>query len=59
MGEHVSVFFLFCISGAVVGVAFATFIIGLVIGVAMFFVFNRLRTKQHDEIEMHLTKQSH
>ena len=47
------------ISGTVVGVAFATFIIGLVIGAVAFFIFNRFRSKPNDEMEMHITKHDH
>ena len=36
-----SIFFLFFLSGTVVGVAFATFILGLVIGAVSFYMFNK------------------
>ena len=49
------IFILFIIVGTIIGVAFGTFILGLIVGAAVLFLFSRYRLKSKDEFEM-LTK---
>ena len=46
---------LFIIVGTIIGVAFGTFILGLIVGAAVLFLFSKYRLKSKDEFEM-LTK---
>ena len=48
-------FCFFIVVGTIIGVAFGTFFVGLIVGAAVLFLFSKYRLKSKDEFEM-LTK---
>ena len=49
----------FFLAGSVVGIAFGTFILGLIVGAVVLFLVTKFRSKTHEEYEMHITKHEH